>query len=265
MASRAQQKEQARQQRLAQERERAERARRQRRLQMIVGVVVAAVVVVGIAIAISVGSGSNKKAPAATSAKARQIAATVASALNGIPQNGNRLGSPSAKVTVTEYGDLQCPICAQFAQGAEKQLIAGEVRSGKVALVYRSLCTATCNYNQSLFVPQQTAAIAAGLQNKEWNYVELFYNEQGAEGTPYVNDAFLNGLATQIPGLNYQAWSAARGRSSLAGQVTADEQAAATKGFNSTPTLLFSGPKGTQSVNGDVPYSTVQQAIKLVS
>ena len=32
-----------------------------------------------------------------------------------IPQHANVLGSPSAPVTLVEYGDLQCPICRSFA------------------------------------------------------------------------------------------------------------------------------------------------------
>ena len=33
-------------------------------------------------------------------------------ALKGIPQNGFVLGDPNAPVTLVEYIDLQCPICA---------------------------------------------------------------------------------------------------------------------------------------------------------
>ena len=48
-------------------------------------------------------------------------------------------------MTVTEYGDLECPVCRDFALGAENQLISNDVRSGKVKLVYKSLETATGN------------------------------------------------------------------------------------------------------------------------
>ncbi|HTU97843.1 MAG TPA: hypothetical protein VMF14_18485, partial [Solirubrobacteraceae bacterium] len=45
-----------------------------------------------------------------------------------------------------------------FALGAENQLIANEVRQGKVKIVYKALETASQTANNSMFVPSQTAA-----------------------------------------------------------------------------------------------------------
>jgi protein-disulfide isomerase len=267
MASRAQQKEEARQRRLAEEQARTERARRQRRLQMILGTILIAVILVVVAIAVSSGGGGNS-APKVGSPAAKKDAAEVGTLLAGIPQSGNTLGSSSAKVTVTEFGDLQCPVCRSFALGIQNQLIANDVRSGKVKLVYRSLCTATCNGpNPNVFPTQQAAALAAGLQNRGWYYIELFYKEQGSEGTNYVNDAYLNGLASQVPGLNYSKWLSDRSSSTLTGQVTADEQTASGKNFTSTPTLDIAGPKGEAQPIVGVPssYSALESAIKSVS
>jgi protein-disulfide isomerase len=249
---------------LAAERASAERARRQRRLQMVLGVVAAAVIIAVVAIVLST---RGAKSPSTTSASAKATATKVNNALAGIPQSGIRLGSPSAKVNVTEYGDLECPVCASFATGAEQTLINNDVRSGKVTLTYRSLCTATCNGpNANLFPSQQAAALAAGEQNKAWNYIQLFYNEQGSEGTTYVTDSYLTGLASQIPGLDVGKWSSARTSSSLTAQVTSDEQAASAKGYSSTPTIIVEGPKGTaQPIVGNTDYTTLESKIKSVS
>jgi protein-disulfide isomerase len=266
MASRKEQKEAARQQRLAQERASSERARRDRRLRMLGGVVLGAVVVIAAAIAISSGGNSSASAPKPTSAAAKASAATVNTLLAGIPQQGNTLGSPTAKVTVTEYGDLVCPICKTFALGAENQLIASDVRAGKVKLVYKALETASATANGSMFVPSQTAALAAGQQKLGWNYVELFYHQQGDETTSYVTDSYLGGLAQQIPGLNYSQWNSARQSAALSAQVTQDGQAAVAAGYNSTPTIVVSGPKSqAQPIVGNYGYSTIESAIKSVS
>jgi protein-disulfide isomerase len=264
MASRTKQKEEARARRLAEERARAERARRARRLQILGGVVLVAVIIV--AVAVAVGTSGGSKTPALNTPGARQASSTVTGLLAGIPQSGNALGSPSAKVTVTEFGDLQCPICKDFALGAENTLIKNDVRSGNVKLVYRSLETATGNSpNPGIFPTQQAAAIAAGLQNHEWDYLLLFYHLQGTEGTSYVNDNFLGGLAKLIPGLNYSKWSSDRTSSALTSQVTADEQSAASKGYNSTPTIVVLGPKGqAQPIVGDTDYGTLEAKIKSV-
>jgi len=266
MASRTKQKEEARARRLAEERARQERQRRQRRLRLVSGVVIAAVAVVAVAVAISSGSG-NASSGIQTGAKANATVSGVETLLAGISQNGNTLGNPNAKVTVTEFGDLECPICRDFALGAENTLIAKDVRAGKVKLVYRSLETATGNGpDPGVFPSQQAAALAAGLQKREWDYVELFYHEQGTEDTNYVNDAYLDGLARQISGLNFAKWNSDRGSSTLTSQVTADEQAAASKGYRYTPTIIVTGPKGqAQAIVGDTDYGTLQRAIQSVS
>src|SRR5438105_2170792 len=61
MASRKEQKEQARARRLAEERARAERQRRQRRLGMLAGLVVSAAVVIVVVIAIGSGGTTNAR------------------------------------------------------------------------------------------------------------------------------------------------------------------------------------------------------------
>ncbi len=264
MASRTKQKEEARARRLAEEQARSERERRQRRMQMLGGMVIAAVVVVAVAIAISASGGSSTPKP--NSPAARASASTVSGLIAGIPQSGTTLGTSSAKVTVTEFGDLECPICRDFALGAENDLISSDVRSGKVKLVYRSLETATGNGpDPGVFPTQQAAAYAAGLQQHAWDYILLFYHEQGTEDSSYVTSGYLEGLARQVSGLNVAKWSNDRTSPTLLAQVTADQQAAAVKGFNSTPTIVVQGPKGqAQPIIGDTDYGTLESAIKSV-
>jgi protein-disulfide isomerase len=266
MASRTKQKEEARARRLAEEAELARAARERNRLLAIAGVVLVVVVIAVVAIAISSGGG-GKPAPPPASRAALQKVAGVNSLLAGIPQSSLRLGSPSAKVTVTEFGDLQCPVCRTFALGAEEPLISNDVRSGKVQLIYKSLSTATSNSpNPDVFGPQQAAAYAAGLQSLGWYYILDFYTLQGQEGTNYVTDAYLNGIARLVPGLNFNQWLSARKSPAMLGQVSADLATARTSGFNSTPTIVVAGPKGqAQPIVGAVPYSTLEQAINLVS
>jgi protein-disulfide isomerase len=267
MASRKEQKEAARQRRLEEERARSLRARRDRRLRMLGGVVLGAVAVIVVLVAVSSGGGGSAGVPKPSSPAAKQAAATVKTLLAGIPQSGTRLGSPTAKVTVTEFGDLECPVCKDFALNAENQLIANDVRSGKVQLIYRSLPTATANGPEpGAFPTQQAAAYAAGEQNLGWNYILLFYHEQGSETAVYVTNNYLGGLAQQIPGLNYSTWSSARQSSALTNQVTQDEQAATAAGYSSTPTIVVKGPKSqAQPIVGNTDYSSLESTIKSVS
>lgn len=269
MASRTKQKEEARARRLAEEQARAERARRQRRMQMVGGIVLGAVIVVVALILISSGGGGNSNETGLqTGTKANATVNSVNGLLAGIPQSGNRLGQPSAPVTMTYYGDYECPVCQAFTlQGGFPQLVASDVRSGKVKVLYKSFCTATCNGpGQSVFNTQQVAGLAAGKQNLFWQFTELFYNEQGKEGTGYVNESYLDNLAHQIPALNFTAWKSARSDPNLLAQVGSDGRSAQQLGVSGTPTLIFSGPKGQAAASQAVPtYAQLESVIKQVS
>ena len=286
MASRTKQKEEARARRLAEEQARAERSRRNRRLQTVGGVIILAIVLVVVAVILGSSGGSKPKTVIPTAgnsaaskrahqkalAKAEKADAPIFAMLNGIPQHGNTLGNPKAKVTVTEFGDLECSVCDAFAlspsqktsdgspgTGIENQLISNDVRSGKVKLVYRSLETASGNNpDPKAFLNQQTAAEAAGLQNHEWDYIELFYAQQQAEGTGYVTPSFLDGLAQQIHGLNFSEWSSHTHDPALQAQVKSDVKSAVAKGFSSTPTITIVGPKGEATPIQALPQSYAQ-------
>jgi protein-disulfide isomerase len=264
MASRTKQKEEARARRLAQEQARLARERQQRRLRMLSGVILAALAVVAVAVAISLG-GSSGSSGLQKGANANKTVSDVQQLLNGIPQSGAVLGRPTAPVTMTYYGDLECPICRDFTlNGGWSQLVQNEVRQGKVKVIYRAFQTATPN--PTTFQTQQLAALAAGKQNRFWDYMELFYRQQGQEGTNYVTENYLDGLAQQTPGLNVNAWKSARSDPALLAQVQADGAAGNAAGVQGTPTLLFQGPKGKGSPLSGVPsYGDIQKAIKSVS
>ena len=142
------------------------------------------------------------------------------------------------------FGDLQCPICKDFSAkgGALPQLIPGPVKEGKVRIEYLSLQTAT--RNQETFHTQQKAALAAGKQEKAWNYIELFYNEQGEEGTEYVTESYLQGLAQQIPGLNLSQWQTDRSDPKFEAEIATDAQLANNNGLTGTPSFLIGNTGG---------------------
>ena len=281
MASRAEQKAQARAARIELERQQAEAATRKMRLMRLAGVGIVAVIILVAAIVIS--SGNNPPPPVKKgSVRATATVSRVSSLLGGIPESGNNtLGNPSAPVQITEYGDLECSACDDFfdpntiktssgitGSGIDDQIITNYVRTGKASLVYRSLDTATgSGATPSIFPTQQAAALAAGLQSKGWWYIELFYQEQQPEGTPYTQ-TWLDNIAQQIPGLNYAKWqSDLSGNSSLTGQVQSDQNSASQAGYSSTPTIVIKGPKGQAQAIQGVPgsFSQIANDIKSVS
>ncbi|HKR98467.1 MAG TPA: thioredoxin domain-containing protein [Candidatus Dormibacteraeota bacterium] len=261
MASRTKQKEEARARRLAEEQARAQRASRQRRMRMLLGIIAGAAAIVAVVVAISIGHSSSTGLQTGT--KAAQTVASVEKLFNGIPQSGATLGNPKAPVTLTYYGDLECPVCRDFTLTSFPELVSKDVRDGKVKVVYKAFQTATPS--QSAFNTQQAAALAAGEQNRFWNFVDLFYRQQGQEGTGYANQNFLTGLAHQVPGLSVSEWNTARNNAALTSQVQTEQQTGASQGVQATPTLIFQGPKGKTTPSAAVPtYSQLQTSINSV-
>jgi len=240
--TRKQRREQARGERKALEQAEAARAKRRTRLTQL-GIVVAIVVVVIVGIAIASGGGGSKKTVTAGSHESNATVAEVKTLIDGIPQSGNTLGDPKAPVTLQYFGDLECPICKEFTLGALPTVIQKWVRSGKLRIEYHSLETAT--REPEVFKDQQEAAYAAGKQNLAWYFIETFYHEQGEEDSGYVNEKYLQGIASQVPGLNLADWTSARSEPTYANEVDADAQAANQAGFTGTPSFLIGKTGGT--------------------
>jgi protein-disulfide isomerase len=201
-------------------------------LAIVVTIVVAIIVIILVAT-----GGSSKKGIASKSSERSALVGEVSSLLGGIPENGSTLGSPTAPVTLEYFGDLQCPVCRQFTFGALKPLIENDVRAGTLKIEYRALETAT--KEPETFKSQQTAALAAGKQQKAWYYIELFYHQQGEERSGYVTESFLQGIAQQVPGLDVSKWASERSNPEFANSIASDAQASNNFGFTGTPSFAL--------------------------
>jgi protein-disulfide isomerase len=241
--TRKQRREQARAQRKAMEEAEAANAVRRKRLTQLGGAV--AVVVVAIVVILIATSGGSKSGLPKSSGEKNATVSEISSLIGGIGQSGNALGSPTAPITLKYFGDLECPICREFTVEALPQIIPKWVRTGKLRIEYDSMETAT--REPEVFKTQQIAAYAAGKQDKAWYYIETFYHEQGEEDSGYVNEKYLQGIASQVPGLNLAKWSSDRGDPELADEVENDKQIANNEGFNGTPSFLIGHSGGAMS------------------
>ncbi len=186
-------------------------------------------------------------------------AGTVNQLLDGIPQNGLVLGKPSAKVTLLEFGDLQCPFCKGFSEEVLPQVIEGQVRNGEAKLDFN---------NYTIIGPQSTpagaAAIAAGEQGRGWNFVELFYRNQGAEDSGYVTDAFLTAIAKGAGVPDIAKWNSARKSKRILAEVAATTAEAKQLGFTGTPSFAVQGPgaSGTEALSTPDSAGDLESAIE---
>jgi protein-disulfide isomerase len=184
-------------------------------------------------------------------------AAEISQSLRGIPQRELVLGDPSAAVELVEFGDLQCPVCAAYAEEVLPPIIENQVKKGQVKIAFR---------NFTIIGPESeeagAAAIAAGRQGRGWNFVELFYRNQGAENSGYVDDDFLQAVAKSAGVKDLAAWN--QDRKKLSPEVEETTAEAEELGFNGTPSFAVRGP-GTKGLEGlGTPGSTgaLEEAIE---
>jgi protein-disulfide isomerase len=221
----------------------AEALARKRRVQYLTLAAFAAVAVIVALIVISQSGGDDDGGGEAPSSV--QGAARVDSELQGIPQNGQTLGEASAPVTITEFGDPQCPVCAAFAGQIAPQLIADQVKAGTAKLTFKPYLIIGPDSE-----PAMKAALAAGEQGRFWNYLQLFYANQGAENSGYVIDAFLTSIARAAGVGDVDAWNQSRNDSKWDAVLAKGSSDAESFGFNGTPSIVVSGPNGERPLAG---------------
>jgi protein-disulfide isomerase len=223
-------RERRREERLASE-DAEERGRRRKLLQ--VASAMAFLVVAGVLVLIVVEANKSSGGDAGNV----QDASAVDKLLAGIPQQGLTLGDPTAKVTLFEFGDLKCPVCKAFSEEIIPDVIESKIRGGAARLEFRNF---TIIDEQSK--PAGAAAIAAGEQGRGWQFIELFYRNQGNETQPYATDEFLTAIAEKAGVGDLSRWNRERKSKRLLGQVEASTEEAESLGFEGTPSFAVQGP-----------------------
>jgi hypothetical protein len=167
------------------------------------------------------------------SSRDSRIGREVSALLAGIPQDGQALGAATAPVTLQVFAELEDYSSDSWFLTLLPAIIRKFVRSNRLRIEYRSFKTNTIG--SETFVKQQAAALAAGAQNKLWNYVYTFYHEQGKERTPYVTEGYLDNIARQVPALDIKQWGIDRNADPRIEQVVEEDQQGRVERIHVTP------------------------------
>jgi protein-disulfide isomerase len=235
MSSRKDQREQARAERQAKEQAAAAAQKRKQRLWLLGGIAAFVVVVVVGIVALSSG-GSDKGGDVSGGVEGT---ADIKAMLAGVPQQGQFVGDPQAKVTLVEFADLQCPFCKEFADNVTPRLIQDYVRTKKLRIQFQPLTFIGPDSEKAA-----RYAIGSGGQNKLWNFVELFYRNQGTENTGYVTDEFVHKIGAAAGVNQAQADTAAASAATTTALAKAN-LLAQRNAISSTPSFLIGKTGGT--------------------
>jgi protein-disulfide isomerase len=225
MSHRKEQKEAARQARVAAEREAAAKAGRTRLIRLGGALAVIAVAAVAVVLLLGGDDGGEDTGGLQGVTDSRAM-------LEGVPQDGTSLGDPDAPVVLTEFADLQCPFCRDYAVNVLPQVIEQYVRPGRVRLELRLLRFIGPDSDRGA-----RAAVIASRQDKMWDFVDLWYRNQGPEGSGYGDDEFIGNLAKAAGVPEQQALDGISAQDTEEPLSEAAQEASAA-GINSTPSFL---------------------------
>jgi protein-disulfide isomerase len=179
----------------------------------------------------------------------------------GMPQEGDRLGSDNAPVTIQVFNDLQCESCRDDFLTTIPELAEGYARPGDVKLLYR-------HYSNSIN-PEQLGfygAEAAAEQNYGWQYTYLFFRNQD-EGERFgVDQDYLASVAGGIEELEPLEWERDLEEKGLAGgpieeRLESDEELGRELKIRAGQAMIVTGPNGTVTLQEGPSLREVEAAI----
>lgn len=154
-------------------------------------------------------------------------------------------GPASARVTVVEFGDFECPYC-----GAEEPIVSQMLAdyAGRIRFAFKEFPLSQIHPYAELAAE---AALAANAQGKFWPYHDALYANQSA-----LARTDLDALATKL-GLDRTKFDAALDGGTFKAAVEADVAQGTSLGVGGTPTFFVNGI----AVVGAVPYATLKSVI----
>lgn len=154
-------------------------------------------------------------------------------------------GPSSAKVTVIEFGDFECPYC-----GMEEPVVTQLLQdfAGRIRFVFKEFPLSSIHPFAELAAE---AALAANAQGKFWPYHDTLYANQLA-----LAEGNLEDYAATL-GLDTATFDRALTQHTYASAVAADVAEGMSVGVDGTPTFFINGIM----VVGAVPYSELAGVI----
>ncbi len=179
----------------------------------------------------------------------------------GVPQEGDRVGSSDAPVSIQVFADLQCGNCSEQFLSTIPSLVTNYARPGDVQLLMRHYSVAE-NPVEAGFL----GAEAAAKQGYGWQYTYLFFRNQDEAERFNVSDDFLSSIAGSIGELEVLEWEKAmQDEVGTGGPITTTLQGYEKLGFDlgirARPADIVSGPDGTRTLQDAPSLARIERAI----
>lgn len=152
-----------------------------------------------------------------------------------VRNDSNKIATSSAKVTVVEFGDFECPACAA-SEPVVKQVLNDY--NGKVNFVFRNFPLP----QHPNAMPSAEAAEAAGAQGKYFDmYFKLYENQNAWANLSNPTDTFVS-YAKDL-GLDVNKFKDDISNKKYQNKINGDLNDGTALGIDATPTFYINGQK----------------------
>ena len=174
---------------------------------------------------------------------------------SGAKGTSHVLGKGSTGITLVEWGDYECPYCAQYAPFVKQ---AQAAFNDKIYFQFRNLPLTQIHPNA---LQAARAAEAAGLQNKFWEMHDALYStQQSWASLSNPTSVFVN-IAKQL-GLNTTQFNSDMNSETVNNLINGDKNDFAKTGFEEgTPTFTIDGKQVKPNGSVESISAFIQNAI----
>jgi len=163
-----------------------------------------------------------------------------------------RGGDANTKVKLVEYGDFQCPYCAQFHPTAQQVM---KDYAGKVAWVYRNFPLTQIHPYAMPAANAAECVNALGGNDAFWKFADEVFPNQNK----YLTD--LSAAATAV-GINASQFKACDDAKKYQSVIDADQKGGTDAGVTGTPAIFVINDKNEAwFIPGALPYAQVKPII----
>lgn len=192
----------------------------------------------------------------------------------GVPQEGARLGSEDAPVTVQVFADEQSSECREGFLTTIPTLTEKYARPGKVKFLYRHYSDSENEIEYGFYGTE-----AAAEQGNGWEYAFLFFSNQKEADRFGVSEAenrrsglrqnFLDSVAGGVEELEEGEWEEAfkEGKepgSAMEASLQAQEELGEKLGIRYGVAMVVEGPNGSQTLQENPSLAEIEKSIEKV-
>ncbi len=172
-------------------------------------------------------------------------------------------GSKTAKVTIIEFSDYQCPFCRKFWVETYPQIKKDYIDTGKVRLVFRDFPLSSLHPMAEKSAEASECVREKGGDTAYWKFHDKMFSEENILDSGTAGGAVTKTVTYTETDL--KKWAKDLGydigtcldTGKYADEVAKDERDGSAAGVQGTPAFIING----QLVSGAQPYSAFKQVI----